>query len=324
MANLLFKRRLYHAIEIILRKNLGIKEDESVLIIYDQHKKELAEKFFQHIIILAPNTKKMRIAALLVNGQEPAKQVSFALRNANVALILTSKSLSHTKARREATSHGARIASMPGITEDILSRSIDINYELLKADSKRVGNLLSKASTARIITSLGTDLSFSLKGRKAHGFSAGIFTAKGKWGNLPEGEAYIAPVEGTASGHFVVDGSIAGMGRAHHPVIIFVENGLAIRITDGKKPVQLEKMIEDAGDKARNIAEFGIGLNRKAKVTGCVLEDEKAYGTCHIALGNNIGFGGAVDVQFHVDCVIQKPSIWLDKKFIMKKGKLLV
>ena len=77
------------------------------------------------------------------------------------------------------------------------------------------------------------------------------------------------------------------------------------------------------GKKARNIAEVGIGLNRKAKVTGIVLEDEKAYGTCHIALGNNIGFGGKVDVPLHIDCVIKKPTIFLDDKIIMKKGRLV-
>ena len=71
------------------------------------------------------------------------------------------------------------------------------------------------------------------------------------------------------------------------------------------------------------VSSWGIGLNRKAKITGLVLEDEKVYGTCHVAVGNNIGFGGSVDVPLHIDSVIRKPSLFLDGKCVMEKGKLL-
>ena len=116
--------------------------------------------------------------------------------------------------------------------------------------------------------------------------------------------------------------SIAGFGRTKHPLIFFVEKGKVVRITDGRKPPKIEELLEKTGEKARNIAEFGIGLNRKAKVTGRVLEDEKAFGTIHIALGNNIGFGGRVNVPLHIDCVIRKPTVYFDKKVFMKGGKI--
>ena len=107
-----------------------------------------------------------------------------------------------------------------------------------------------------------------------------------------------------------------------HPIIVFVEKGYVKRVTDGKKPPEIEKALDSVGKKGRNIAEFGIGVNRKAKVTGIVLEDEKSYGTCHIAFGNNIGFGGKVNVPLHIDCVMTKPTIFFDSKCIMKHGKL--
>jgi leucyl aminopeptidase (aminopeptidase T) len=266
----------------------------------------------------------MKIPVLKVNGEEPPLEVSAAMQEYGTVILLTSKSLSHTQARREATKKGVRIASMPNITEEILKRSIDINYDELKKMTSKVCYALDKAKEAHVTTELGTDIRFSLKDRKAHGTSAGIYNRNGLWGNLPEGEAFIAPVEGTAYGHFVVDGSIAGFGKARHPLVFFVEKGFVKKIMDGKRPPKIEALLDKTGKLSRNIAEFGIGLNKKAKVTGIVLEDEKAYGTCHLALGNNIGFGGKVDVPLHIDCVIKKPTITLDGKVIMRKGKLLI
>ncbi|MCK5281976.1 MAG: aminopeptidase [Nanoarchaeota archaeon] len=321
--SLLFNSRLDKSILTIITKNLAIKKSESVLIVFDSKKQEIAERFKKIASSMIEKVDLAKIPVLKINGQEPPKEISSRILKYDTAIFLTSKSLSHTKARRAATEKGIRIASMPGITETILKRSININYERLKKDSIKIAQLINKAKKARIKTCFGTDIEFSIKNRKAHGLSAGIYNKKGKWGNLPEGEIFIAPVEGTAKGHFVVDGSIAGFGKITHPLIFFVENGYVKKITDGKTPPKIEELLDSVGKKARNIAEFGIGLNRKAKVTGIVLEDEKAYGTCHIALGNNIGFGGKVDVPLHIDCVIKKPTIFLDDKIIMKKGRLV-
>ena len=319
----LFKSKLDKAISIIVTKNLAVKKEEGLLVVYDSKKSALAKRFIEVASSLIKNVDSIKMPVLKVNGQEPPKEVSSKLLDYDVVVLITSKSLSHTKARRNATEKGVRIASMPGISETILRRSIDIDYDILRKDTKKIVSLLNKANEIRVKTGLGTDISFGVKKRRGHGLSAGIYSNKGKWGNLPEGEAFIAPVEGTASGHFVVDGSIAGFGKMGHPVIFFVERGSVVKITDGKKPPQIEKALDKVGKKGRNIAEFGIGLNRKAKVTGTVLEDEKAYGTCHIALGNNIGFGGKVNVPLHIDCVMNNPTLYLDKKMIMKRGKLL-
>lgn len=323
-ASLLFKSKLDKAISIIITKNLAVKKNESLLIIYDSRKASLAKRFKEIASALADKADSLRIPAAKVNGQEPPKKAAKALLKYNTSIFLTSKSLSHTKARRDATKKGIRIASMPGITETILKRCIDIDYDKLGKVTKKLASLLNKAKKVRIKTALGTDIEFSIRGRKAHGLSAGIYNKKGEWGNLPEGEVFIAPIEGSANGHFVVDCSIAGFGRIIHPLIFFVENGYVKKITDGKKPVKIESTLDKAGKKARNIAEFGIGLNKKARITGIVLEDEKVYGTCHLALGNNIGFGGKVDVPLHIDCVMKKPTIYLDDKVILKKGRLVL
>ncbi|MFZ8830027.1 MAG: aminopeptidase, partial [Candidatus Aenigmatarchaeota archaeon] len=86
---------------------------------------------------------------------------------------------------------------------------------------------------------------------------------------------------------------------------------------------KLEKIFRELGEKARQIAEFGIGTNPKAKIIGNILEDEKVFGTCHFALGNNVNFGGNNDVSFHLDGIIEKPTIIVDGKEIMRNGVLL-
>ena len=100
----------------------------------------------------------------------------------------------------------------------------------------------------------------------------------------------------------------------------FVEKGEAVKISDGGcKIAEYFKSIKNA----RNIAEFGIGTNYQARVIGNILQDEKVLGTCHIAFGNNSSFGGKVYSEMHIDNVIQKPTIVVDKEIIMKDGKIV-
>src|SRR3989338_8622413 len=132
----------------------------------------------------------------------------------------------------------------------------------------------------------------------------------------------LAPVEGTANGAYVVDASFAGIGKLKSPIKIYVKNGRAVKIY-GEKADVLNELLDSAGKDARNIAEFGIGTNEKAKITGNILEDEKVIGTCHIALGNNVGFGGKTSVQLHLDGIIKNTTIFVDENKIIDKGKFL-
>jgi leucyl aminopeptidase (aminopeptidase T) len=152
-----------------------------------------------------------------------------------------------------------------------------------------------------------------------------LFHQKGESGNLPTGETFLAPLEGTSNGVFVVDGSMAGLGLIKQANIrIEVKDGYAEKITGGTLARKLSKQLDSVGRDARSIAEFGIGTNDSAKLSGILLEDEKVMGTVHIALGNNVSMGGNVNVPIHLDGVIKKPTVYLDEKLIMKNGKLLI
>jgi len=164
-------------------------------------------------------------------------------------------------------------------------------------------------------------LRFSIRGRDGHA-STGRCLEPGAWGNLPSGEAYLAPVEGSAEGELVVNASVAGVGRLQQPLRLRIRRGQLVE-ADGESGTKLLAILGDA-DAARNVAEFGIGTNEKARITGVVLEDEKAMGTIHIAFGDNSTFGGTVRAGVHIDVVVQGPDVYLDDHQILDAGRLLV
>ncbi|MBW2999612.1 aminopeptidase [Candidatus Woesearchaeota archaeon] len=310
--------------EIALKQCLGLKDNETCLIIADKEQMSIAQLFFEEAKKITKNAKLIETPVAKVNGEEPPQEIADEMKKHDVILIPTSKSLSHTKARREATEAGARIASMPGITEEMIERAITVDYNAMAQRTKKIADVLDNGSEVKITTESGTDISMSIDGKKAHGRSAGIFNKPGEWGNLPEGEACIAPVEGTSNGVFVVDESIARIGLVDNPVKVTVKEGFAVGIDGNASADELARTLQSVGKGAFNIAELGIGVNDKAKITGNVLEDEKVLGTAHIAFGNNLSMEGKVDVPLHIDCVFKKPTISVDGKIIIEEGELLI
>ena len=95
--------------------------------------------------------------------------------------------------------------------------------------------------------------------------------------------------------------------------------------SEAREAARLRRLLESVGEpEAYNLAEFGIGCNHGARVCGITLEDEKVLGTCHLALGNNIFFGGKTRVGIHLDGVLTSPTIYFDSQKIMEYGTLLI
>ena len=156
-----------------------------------------------------------------------------------------------------------------------------------------------------------------MAGRRAH-LDAGLYHKPGDFGNLPAGEVSIAPLEGTGKGKVVIDGSMIDLLK--RKILLTIKNGVITKIRGCDK---LVRILNEAGPNSKNLAEFGIGTNPNARVIGNVLEDEKALGTCHIALGDSSVLGGTVRVGTHIDGVILKPMVKLDGKILMKNGRFV-
>lgn len=299
-------------IKRIIRECFGFKNNEQILIVHDDGLKKLAEEFYQATRTLKAECLLMRMAPRQLHGQEPPRAIASAMKHADIAILLTSMSLSHTRARKEAcVKYGTRIASLPGITYKIFKRSININYSNLKRKTRILADKLTKGSTLHVTTKKGTDLRMDIKGRKGYA-DDGALTKSGAFGNLPAGEACVGPKEGTANGKIVVDASAPLVGKMKKPITIHVKNGLI----ETMPLTKIASMIKPLGKCARTIAEIGIGLNPKAKITGVTLEDEKAVHTAHVAIGANISFGGRVSCPCHLDFVFTQPRIFIDGKRI--------
>ena len=315
--------KLDTASQIAIRDCMGAKKDEKILVITDEVKREIGLSLYENAIRLGYTSLLVEMKSGKINGEEPSPEVTELMQKFDVVFCPTAKSLTHTNARRAASAKGVRIATFPGITKDVMIRGMNADYKSISKRTIRLTELLETGSEIKVTAPAGTDISFSIKGRKAYA-SKGLFHAKGESGNLPTGEAFLAPVEGTANGVFVTDGSFAGLGLIKNVNIrIEVVNGYATKISGGTLAKKLKQQLDSVGKEARNIAEFGIGTNDSARLSGVLLEDEKVMGTIHIALGNNVSMGGSVNVPIHLDGVVKKPTVWMDGKMLMKDGKLL-
>lgn len=300
---------------------MGVKPEESVLIVTDPPKLKIAWALVDAARKVGAETSLICMQTREKHGEEPPKVVAQAMRAADVVLAPTTYSLTHTQARLEACRAGARIATMPMITEAMMQGGAMLaDYKKVSKLTMKVKALLDRASDVEVSTPAGTELYLSIAGRRAHP-DTGIFHRPGDFGNLPAGEAFIAPVEGTAEGCVIVDGSM--VDRVRGRIEISIKNGIARKIS-GEPAQKLIKMLEGAGPKSKNLAEFGVGTNPKARLIGNVLEDEKVLGTCHVALGDNSTFGGRVRAGIHVDGIFLKPTVKLDGKTIMKNGQLKI
>lgn len=316
--------QIRNAAEIAVRDCLAVKPEETVLVITDKDRRKIGYALFDSAREYGKEAFLVEMKAREFNGEEPPGAIAEFMKMVDVVICPTTKSLTHTDARRNACKTGTRVGTLPGITEDMMIRTMSADYHRIANLTYKITEILDRGEMAWLTTSLGTDIKIPIKDIKAIS-STGLITSPGTFGNLPSGESYLMPAEGKTNGVFYVDGSLAGIGRiADKPVRIAVENGNAVEISGGVEAAKLNEMVNAIGDKARNLAELGVGTNYMAKVTGEILEDEKVSGTVHLALGNNVSMGGSVNVGFHVDGIILNPTLKIDDTILLENGRLLV
>jgi len=318
------KTKLDKAAVIAIKNCMGARKKEKILVVTDEVKRDIGYVLYSNALELGYEALLVEMKSRQYNGEEPPQEVSELMQKYDVVFCPTAKSLTHTDARRSASEKGSRIATFPGITPEVMIRGLNADYNKIAALTLKLKKILEKTKIVRVTSPAGTDITMDISGRTAYA-SKGLFHKKGESGNLPTGEAFVAPLEGKSNGMVVVDGSMAGLGMIKNANLrIKVEYGFATEITGCPEAKKLVKLLEVHGKPARNVAEFGIGTNDKAKLSGILLEDEKVMGTIHIAFGDNKSMGGSVRVASHLDGLVKKPTVYFDGKVIMKDGKLLV
>lgn len=312
--------RYQKGIQTIIHDCLGTSKGERAIVICDKPKRKIGADLFDALVGAGAEAVFCEIIPRKQHSEEPPKYVADLLRSADVFLIPTSKSMTHTQARRKAVANGARGATLPDVTEEMIARTMSADYAEIHKRTLKLARILAGAKRIHITTKKGTDVEIVTEGRKFW-LDTGVLTKPGAFSNLPAGEAYIAPLEGKSSGVVVFDASFAGIGMLSAPITIQIERGRAAKIKGDRG--KLRRMLDAAGSKGRNLAELGIGTNERARITGNVLEDEKVMGTIHLAFGDNSTFGGKVKVDAHLDGLVLKPTVEADGREIMKNGRLL-
>ena len=257
-----------------------------------------------------------------LHAAEPPRAVAAAMAAADVVLAPTIQSLSHTAARKEASEAGVRIGTLPGVTEEMLTRLMTGDLDEVRRRGWAVVTALNSGSELRITCRHGSDFRLGIEGRMGI-VDAGELSTRAAFGNLPCGEGFIAPLEGTGEGTLVVDGSIAGVGLLETPTSLTIRGG-HLTDTTGPQGAALMELLSPHGPDGTNVAELGIGTNEEAILTGNILEDEKILGTAHVAFGASAAIGGTVQVPVHLDCVLLEPTVEVDGETILAGGDLLV
>ena len=237
----------------------------------------------------------------------------------------------------------------PSTTVESFIRTVPIDYAELQRHCSAIKQTLDRAVEVHVSARGGTDITIGLRGREAKS-DDGNFSLPGSGGNLPAGETFISPENTTVRGRICFDGSISvsdGELMISTPIECIVENGFVQEIRGGKEAESLRHTIETAernareferdgklpagsgeiyARNARNIGELGIGLNPAARITGKMLEDEKAFRTCHFAIGMN--YDEDAPSLIHLDGLVQNPTITAffedgSNQVIMQDGELL-
>ncbi|MBN2423023.1 aminopeptidase [Candidatus Woesearchaeota archaeon] len=316
--------------DLIVNKCLNIKKGEKVLIITDQNKRKIADSIFKSANKITDSVL-LQIPVTRFDGDEPSQQVYDICGKADVIIAPTTMSLSHTKALVNARKKNARVATLPGINEDLFLRAVDTDYETMSDLTKGLAEFFRGKDNVHVTTEKGTDVTFSIKGRVGYVLD-GLCHNKGDFVNLPDGEFAIAPIEDAMNGTIVVDLSMAPDNKTEFGIIgkledesieLEIKNGKIISFK-GEQAQILKKVLENADENANCIAEFGIGTNPKAKIIGNILEDEKALGTIHFAFGSNVSLGGKNQSNVHLDGVISKAEVVVNNCKLIRKGKIII
>jgi leucyl aminopeptidase (aminopeptidase T) len=311
---------LARAVRTVVQRCLAVKPGETVVVVTDSPLQDVGEALREE----AQRAEADAVLAVMTpranHGEEPPAPIAAAMAACDVFIAPTSRSLSHTQARKRATEGGARGATMPTVTADMLARLMDIDFDVLRERSVAIAWLLDGADEAHVTCPRGTDLRLDLGGRRGL-VDDGDLTTPGAFGNLPCGEGFIAPAGGEGT---VATRAIASIGLVQgHPAHLTVEGGQLTKAT-GPEGERLFELLTAAGEHGTNLAELGVGTNDRARLTGNILEDEKMLGTIHVAFGASAGIGGKIAVPIHLDVVVTDATLTVGDVTVLDGGRYVL
>lgn len=308
--------------KVIVETCAQVQPGETVLIVSDSDMVSIAQTLAAAVVHRGAEPVVSIITRRERDGQEPPRPVAEALRNCDVFLTPVSRSITHTRAVRDAVQNGARGLVLTQFSEDMLiSGGVEADFPAIAPLCRRIASIFQEGRELVLTTPAGTNLRMDITGRRGNAMTG--IVGPGEFSPVPTIEANVSPVEGTAEGVIVVDGSIPyeGIGLIDEPIRVEVQGGQMVRIEGGRQAMRLRSLYESFGDpNVYNIAEIGVGLNPKSKMIGLMLEDEAVFGTVHVGTGTNITLGGNVKAACHYDLIVLRPSVTVDGRPVLIDG----
>jgi leucyl aminopeptidase (aminopeptidase T) len=313
-------RHLVRACKILVEQCAHVRSGEEVLVISDDlQAPELCTAISTAARSIRSHAISMVYPAIPPYG-EPPRTVIHAMNNADVVIGCATTPIA-SGIIEEALKAGARILSMFRITTDALSRTVPIDYRALSREMKRIKRILDASDFIEISSPSGTRLSVQMAGRPTM-LALGSVRKPGEIDFIPAGAIGVAPLEGTAEGKVVVDGTLLGFGRAVKPVTFEIQKGRVVKV----KGVSYWKGLRELlyrDEYASWLCEIGLGVNPRARLVGGP-EDERIRGSVHVGLGENRYFGGTIASASHLDGTLLRATLTVDGKELVKDGRLLI
>lgn len=315
---------LRESVRTVVRTCARVQPAEVVVVVCDTQTQRIAEAIVEAVREADAEPVLVTMLPRAAHGNDPPAPVGAAMKAAHVVIQPVTYAMTHTDATREALQAGARVLVLRGVTEEIMTHGAMLaDYDRIDRVTREVARRLTAAERVRVRTPAGTDLVMSVAGRRAIALT-GRVGGPGTFAAMPDGEAAIAPVEGTAEGTLVVEHTMDNLGRLDAPIRMTVRAGRVVAIEGGRSAEALRRLVAEADEHATNIAEFAIGTNDRARLIGSMTEDKKVAGSVHVAIGDNHVIGGVVTSQLHLDGLLLRPTVELDGEVVVRDGRLLV
>jgi len=306
----------------IMEQVLAVRAGERLVIVTDYERpRSITDLLTTTAVLYGLNPVVVTMPAREMGGEEPPAAVAAAMREADCVIVQTSHSMTHTNAERDALANGARVCNIREVDEEMMVRGgMTADYDEVDRITRRGVALLGAASHGQVTTPEGTDLRFDLTGRPAFGLS-GFAREPGTFSGLPDGEAAIAPLEGTTEGVLVNPYLIEKIGLVTDPFRLDVRAGRIVDVSGGAQAQQLAEILERKDPGGANFAaEFALGTNAACRLIPKSREVKKRLGQAHVALGDNRSLAGVVDSAIHLDIILLRPTVILDDRLVLDDG----
>ena len=223
-----------------------------------------------------------------------------------------------------------RHGHMIGIDRRLMLDGMTVDYEEVYRVTHRIYEVVRQASRIEVATRLGTELTATFSSHRRWVPCDARYWEQGRWGNLPEGEVFTAPlsVDGLLVGEEMGDHFTKLYGLLDEPVRLRVRDGRVVSVEANRHPeirAEVEAYLTQTPNSNR-AGEFAIGTNvGLTTIVGNFLQDEKFPGV-HVAFGDPYGHETGADwsCPSHVDVLTSRADIWVDGSKIMEDGRFLV